>query len=141
MEKSFNFTFSNGLSAHAILVHRPPELPAALSIMGLNRPRPTLVLAGGADGLSRSDLDRLRPIFVGTLAPLAQRLGAYVIDGGTDSGVMKLMGQARAGANGDFPLIGVAAVGTVATPDDNLTGTGATPLEPHHRTKPRQVSP
>ena len=132
MGKSFKFTFANGLSAHAIQVHSPRELPAALNEIGLNRARPTLVLAGGADGLSRSDLERLRPMFVGTLAPLAQRLGAYVLDGGTDAGVMKLMGQARAEANGDFPLIGVAAAGTVATPDANVTCTGATPLEPHH---------
>ena len=55
-----------------------------------------------------------------------------MLDGGTNAGVMKLMGQARAEANGDFPLIGVAAVGTVAAPDANLTCTGATPLEPHH---------
>ncbi len=141
MEKSFNLTFSNGLSARAVFVHSTATLPLALSKMGLGEPRPTILLLGGASGLQQAELEMLRPLFEGTLAPLAQKLGTYVVDGGTDAGVMLLMGQARAVARGDFPLVGVAAAGTVAFPDSPIDlpcprGDGESsdcwPLEPHH---------
>jgi hypothetical protein len=141
MEESFNLTFSNGLSAQASLVHSTSGLASALSQMGLRGPRPTLLLLGGADGLQQAELEELRPLFEGTLAPLAQKLGTYVVDGGTDAGVMRLMGQARAAAHCDFPLIGVAAVGTVTLPDSPIDPAGKrnsgevhnrTRVEPHH---------
>ncbi len=141
MEKSFNLTFSNGLSARAVFVDSTAALPLALSGMGLGEPRPTILLLGGASGLQQAELEMLRPLFEGTLAPLAQKLGTYVVDGGTDAGVMLLMGQARAVARGDFPLVGVAAVGTVAFPDSPIDppcrwgdekSSNCWPLEPHH---------
>ncbi len=117
MEEAFEITFPNGLTARAVRVHRSAELPVALRELGLRRSNPTLVLVGGAGGLGDAELDRLRPLFVEVLAPLAETLGASVVDGGTDSGVMRLMGQARAETDVTFPLIGVAATGTVALPD------------------------
>lgn len=132
MGKSFKIVFAGGLTADATLVRRAGELPGALREMGLQRSRPTLVVVGGAAGLRQPDLHRLRPLFVDRLAPLTQELGASVVDGGTDTGVMRLMGQARAEAGADFPLIGVAALGTVTFPGANLSQPGATPLEPHH---------
>ena len=132
MEKPLTFTFSNGLTAYAIRVHRSAELSVALRELDLHQPRPTLVLVGGAGGMSDADLVRLRPLLVETLAPLAETLGVFVVDGGTDAGVMRLMGQARAETDTMFPLIGVAAVGTVALPDGVPPHPEAAPLEPHH---------
>ena len=97
MPKSFSVTFSNGLTAFAAHVHEAEELTAAVIEMGLGRPRPTIVLVGWADGLQQTDQDR--PLFVEMLAPLVQDLGACVVDGGTDTGVMRLMGRARADLN------------------------------------------
>jgi SLOG in TRPM, prokaryote len=65
------------------------------------------------------------------LAPLAERCGAAVIDGGTDAGVMRLMGQARTAIGASFPLIGVAPAARVAIPGGSASSPG-TPLEPHH---------
>jgi hypothetical protein len=42
------------------------------------------------------------------------------------------MGQARAEAGGTFPLIGVAAEGTVTFPNATNSRSEAWPLEPHH---------
>jgi hypothetical protein len=132
MTKPFTLTFSNGLTAYAIRVHRSAELSAALRELGLEPSRPALVLVGGADRMSDADLARLRPLFVGTLAPLAETLGAFVVDGGTDAGVMRLMGQARTEMGGTFPLIGVAAEGTVTFPNATNSRPEAWSLEPHH---------
>jgi hypothetical protein len=56
--------------------------------------------------------------------PLLERFDAVVVDGGTDSGVMRVVGRARAEGGDGFPLVGVVARGTVG---DDL---GA--LEPFH---------
>jgi hypothetical protein len=132
MGKSFKIVFTGELTADATLVRGAGELPGALREIGLQDSRPTLVLVGGAAGLRQTHLDHLRPFFVDRLVPLAQELGASVVDGGTDTGVMRLMGQGRAEAGGDFPLIGVAALGTVTFPGANLSQPWAIPLEPHH---------
>ncbi len=132
MEKPFKIAFSNELAASAIRVQDSADLSVALREVGLDRPRPTLVLVGGAGGMSDTDLARLRPLFVKTLAPLAEALGAFVVDGGTDVGVMRLMGQARAETGATFPLVGVAVAGTVALPDVAPSRPDAAPLEPHH---------
>lgn len=127
MEKPVRFTFSNGRTALAVHVQHTEELPAALHELGLRNDHPVLVLAGGASKMDTTGLNRLRSLFVEGLVPVVTALGAVVIDGGTDAGVMQLMGQARATAT--FPLIGVAPTGKVTTPGLRHQGT---PLEPHH---------
>jgi hypothetical protein len=117
--------------AETVRVSRLADLRGALESIGLDRSRPTIVVVGGASALTEGDLDRLWPLFVEALAPVAERVGAYVVDGGTDSGVMRLMGTARSWVGGTFPLIGVTAERTVAVPGVNSTPEAAT-LEPHH---------
>jgi hypothetical protein len=94
---------------------------------------PTLItLVGGAGGLSPDDLARLLPLFEGALVPAAQTMEAVVLDGGTDVGVMRLMGQARTAREGTFPLIGVAVDRTVILPGEDAPRPDAAPLEPNH---------
>jgi SLOG in TRPM, prokaryote len=112
-------------------VDAPVSLLGALRAIGLEEARPALVLTGGADALTNEDMERLRPLFVECLAPLAEKLNAYVLDGGTDSGIMRLMGEARAQLDADFPLIGVAADGTVKARGEPMADPRAR-LEPHH---------
>ena len=115
MDDPFEVALAEGFTADATMLHRFDELPGALSVLGL-RKSPVLVIVGGAGGMTVDDGRRLKPLFVEVLAPLAQSLDAAVIDGGTDAGVMRWMGEARAEIGGTFPLIGVAAVGTVVLP-------------------------
>ncbi len=110
-------------------------LPEALDALGLCRPRPTLVIIGGASKLSDVDFARVEDMFGGVLAPLAEARGLTVVDGGTDAGVMRLIGQAREALGGTFPLVGVAPIGLVDLPEyrhSGLTSEEACPLEPHH---------
>jgi hypothetical protein len=58
-------------------------------------------------------------------------LDAQVVDGGTDVGVMRLLGRARFELGLGFPLIGVAARGNVVVPGTR-SEPGAVPLEPNH---------
>jgi hypothetical protein len=63
---------------------------------------------------------------------MAESLGAAVVDGGTDAGVMQLMGQAHHQRNSTFPLVGVAATGTITLPSSSSSRHDAASLEPHH---------
>ena len=114
-----------------VRVARSADLRHALASIGLDAARPTIVVVGGASALTDHDLDRLRPLFVEALAPVAEKVGAYVVDGGTDSGVMRLMGTARAEVGATFPLIGVIAEKTVVLPGVE-SNAGAASLEPNH---------
>lgn len=82
--------------------------------------------------MSDAELTRLHPAFVEMLAPLVGAFGASVVDGGTDAGVMRLMGQARAEVGARFPLIGVAAIGVVSLPGASSPRPESVLLEPHH---------
>lgn len=106
------------------------ELAPALDGLGLGPPRPALVLIGGAGGLDDDAARKLEVLFAEVLVPVISRVRAVAIDGGTDSGVMQLLGRARAGA--EFPLVGVAAQGTVVLPGTPPGREDAAPLEPHH---------
>ena len=132
MEGPLKPVSSGALASQAVHLDRPEELASRLTELDLRVPRPVLVLVGGANGLTDAQLARLRPLFEEGLAPLADALGACVIDGGTDAGVMALIGQARAKLGASFPLIGVTASGTVE-PNDNAAGPAAVAsLEPNH---------
>ena len=132
MERLCKLTFPNQLCAKAIQVHNVVELSEALPTIGLHETRPTLVLVGGASGIGEADKARLQQLFTQEIAPLAQELGVAVVDGGTDAGIMRFMGQARTQCGGTFPLIGVAALGTVIVPNFPAPCSDAAPLEPNH---------
>ncbi|MGH2413403.1 MAG: hypothetical protein ACRDEA_06875 [Microcystaceae cyanobacterium] len=132
MEPSFTITFENESTAQVLRVQPEQDLTSALSAMNLTEHCPVLVVIGGASQISEADLLRLQHLFVEVLAPLAQELGLLVADGGTDAGVMRLMGNARSQIKGTFPLIGVSPDGLVKFPNHDRLSSDAAFLEPHH---------
>ena len=95
------------------------------------RPRPTVVVVGGAGGLGEADIHGLRPIFASGIVPALERHRAALFDGGTLAGVMRLCGETRAALSASFPLVGVVAAGTVQLPGRSAPPDGAA-LEPRH---------
>ncbi|MFN6499469.1 MAG: hypothetical protein RMX65_021085 [Nostoc sp. DedQUE01] len=131
MKNSLKLTFDNGQTALAIQVNQQAELPNALKQIGLSDSRPVLVVVGGASNISETDFLRIQRLFVEVLAPIVETLGAYVVDGGTDAGVMRLMGAARTQIGAKFALVGVTPESKVALPDE-LKADDLTALEPNH---------
>jgi hypothetical protein len=129
-----DLTFPNGCNAQALWLSPQQTSPQALESLNLTQPQPTLVVIGGAGLMSEDSLQRLKTIFQDVLAPLAQSLKLTVLDGGTDSGVIKMMGQARQAVGGHFPLIGVVPQGKVQLPGPLTLSDEASrhDLEPHH---------
>jgi hypothetical protein len=71
-------------------------------------------------------------LLIEALVESANASGAVVIDGGTDVGIMRLAGRARAQSQVPAPaLIGVAVERLVTWPSGPL-GDGLSDLEPHH---------
>jgi hypothetical protein len=131
-QESETLTFPGGQTARLARAADLDGLPDALAALGLASSRPVMVLVGGAAGLSLAGeaAAPLRELFH-ALAEVARAAGATVVDGGTDAGVMAFMGQARAEIGATFPLLGVAAEGTVdLSPPPLLPGEGTVDLTP-----------
>lgn len=112
-------------------VDQPADLPAALRALDIGVHRPVLVSVGGAGGMTPEHLAATAEILRERIIPALDLWRAAVVDGGTDSGIMRVMGQSRDAVGAHFPLVGVAAEGTVI-----LSGGGpaadAVPLESSH---------
>ncbi|MFO8039861.1 MAG: hypothetical protein R6U67_10475 [Sodalinema sp.] len=131
--KLSHFCFKNQHTATGSQIDQWSDLQELPYQLGIATGQPVLVLVGGASKMEPEALDRLQQFFTEVLAPLMQRLNGVVIDGGTDCGVMQLMGQAREQIGATFPLIGVCAIGTVILPDGTPPiSPDAAELEPHH---------
>lgn len=119
-------------------LHHLPESFVEISGLGIAPGRPIVVLVGGAGGVQKHQLSIIKNAS-SELAKIADDLGVVIIDGGTDSGIMASIGQARKEGNHNFPLIGVAVEALVTPPQEGkYVGTGGSnqhslvPLESNH---------
>ncbi|GAA4287657.1 hypothetical protein [Georgenia daeguensis] len=108
------------------------DLRAALAPLAGATGRPVLVLVGGAGGMDAEQEGAVRGVLADHVVPVLASTGAVVVDGGTDSGVMRAMGAAHHAAGGTFPLVGVVARGTVTLPGDGAGAPDAAAVDPHH---------
>ena len=127
-------TFENGNRAVVITAPRDASAKAILDALEITSPRAVILLFGGAAGLDDSRKAHLATLFADGVAPVAAELGALIIDGGTQSGVMAMMGEAVARHPGTCQLLGIAPKGKIAHPE--IAGASAisdgAALEPHH---------
>ncbi len=127
-------TFENGNRAVVITAPRDASAKAILDALEITAPRAVILLFGGAAGLDDSRKARLTTLFADGVTPVAAELGALIIDGGTQSGVMAMMGEAVARSPGTSQLLGIAPKGKITHPE--IAGASAvsdgTPLEPNH---------
>jgi hypothetical protein len=127
--------FDTGVVARLATVDGSVDPARALAALGIPRGRPTLVLCGGAASLDDDIVTRaaLAPVLgPGMLAAAADAAGV-IIDGGTDAGVVSLLGQAASRVDAAPPMLGVAPAALVMAPGRTAGQDGAVRLEPHHR--------
>lgn len=128
---SFIIHFEDGHTAPAYRISPDGRAEDALAALGLSRPRPALFITGGASNMSEQDMQRTQQIMEDGIARFAAEHGLVVIDGGTESGVMRMIGSARRKHRYSFPLIGVAPFGKVTIPGTVNPNSEAT-LEDSH---------
>ena len=98
---------------------------------GLPADVPVIVVCGGADELAGGALVAAEAVVGEAVARAAATTGAAVVDGGTDAGVMALVGRARRERPAAIAtLVGVAPAGRVAAPGEPAGERAA--LEPNH---------
>jgi hypothetical protein len=111
-------------------VGQPADIPVVLRTLGVDVRRPVLVSVGGAGDMTPDHLAVMAEALE-RIVPALDGWGVAIVDGGTDSGVMKVIGQLREATGARFPLVGVAAEGTVILPGASARPDAAA-LEPHH---------
>lgn len=97
-------------------------------------PKALITLSGGASGLEEALRPRLLQLITRGVARAAAASGADVLDGGSDSGVMAMMGQGVSERGCQSRIIGIAPAGKVTYPgqENPPIGDDVSPLEPHH---------
>jgi hypothetical protein len=104
-------------------------LAHAVDRVGVPTGGPVLVVVGGADGVGPGETSSIDTLLREVVVPVVVSVGGAVVDGGTDSGVMRSLGLAVAAADRPVPLVGVTVASLVRSPE----GSGEdTALEPHH---------
>ncbi len=115
-DSAFKYTFSNGQTAEVLDVPEGLNYAASLAALDLKGPIPSMVVIGGAGKMSSESKHRVSQLFSKVLAPIAEAYGITVFDGGTDAGVIQMMGQARQYIHGSFNLVGVAPKAKIELP-------------------------
>ena len=126
--------FPNGNRAKWVRASPGDDPHALLRALDLPRPRALILLLGGADKLAPELNASLRQLISRAVARCAVETGALILDGGTWSGIMALMGQGVAERGHRSPLVGVAPSQLVTWPGGPF-GEGAgerTPLDENH---------
>lgn len=126
---AFPLEFEHG-RAVAVGVEFVEGLPAATEKLGFEAPQPVVVVVGGAAGFDDSQAKAFDSLAVG-IVEAAAACGAVIIDGGTDSGVMRLVGLARERTGASLPLVGVVVRALAGLPGRPLEAE-MVPLEPRH---------
>lgn len=127
-------SFPNGNRARAVISPigiRATDLAHAL---GIPRPGSLIMIAGGAAKMDERDHSNMMRLVTDGIAHFAATHHALVIDGGTQSGVMELMGQGVAKQQHRPALLGISPAGRVTYPGKTThkVGDEMVPLDPNH---------
>ena len=141
LEPSKTITFPSGNSANLITVApktNPQAILKSLQPLSFNA---LIILSGGAahfEQLERSLQLRLQQLFGRGIVRAATEIGAGFISGGTNSGVIALLGKNIAEHHCQSSLIGIAPAALITYPTQDILAEGTpsaedrVPLEPHH---------
>jgi hypothetical protein len=127
MAEAFEVDLAGGEHARGTLVSTEDALDEALGALDIP-PGPVILLYGGAARLEDRHRARIERFLAAAFMPAVAGLGAIVIDGGTDAGVMRMVGEARERAGARIRIVGVAPFGKVRVPGSQ----GSTELAPGH---------
>lgn len=122
--------FENDNEAVAVFPRAKAKAEEVVTALGLKPHKAVIMILGGAAGIDEGVAQRLSQLFGRGVARAAADADAVIIDGGTQSGVMAMIGEGVAGRGYKSQLIGVAPAGMVTYPGGPAAA--GTPLEPNH---------
>ena len=121
--------FPNRHQAVALFPAAHGSAEEVVAALGLKPYKAIILILGGASTLDEHLIPRLAQLFGRGIARAAIETSAVIIDGGTQSGVMRLIGEGVAGRGYQSSLVGVAPAALITWPGEAAAGV---PLEPHH---------
>ncbi len=124
----------NGDIAYAVIPPKTENYGEILQALTIPQPKALIIVIGGAKNLDDNSKATLYPLFSNGIAATAAEIGALIIDGGTKSGIMEIMGQSVAEQENQPVLLGVAPEGKVfyQSQATNGVGEGKIHLDPNH---------
>ncbi len=127
-------TFPSGNQARLTMPGPGVSAASIITALGSPKPKALILVFGGAGGLGVNLGVKLRPLFTRGIARAAAKKAALIMDGGTDAGVMALMGMGVAAQREKPALLGVAPSEKVTYPADSRPETGSerVQLESNH---------
>jgi hypothetical protein len=133
--KSKVITFPNHKTARVVEASANVAARDIINALNIKPPNAMILIFGGAaNNLEPSSNSYLEQIFA-YIAQLAADIDGLIIDGGTESGVMKLMGQKVAQIQSNPPqILGIAPMGKVTSPEGEVKeiADDTASLEPNH---------
>jgi type III secretion system FlhB-like substrate exporter len=118
-------SLKRGVTVGAVNITEDKEIQEALTQLEIPRPKPVIVLVGGAGGIGFLDKFPMRKA-IGVVARLAEETGSVIVDGGTQAGIMTEIGRQRKQKKYSFPLIGVVFDSLLMQEEPGSI------LDPHH---------
>ncbi|MDQ6837058.1 MAG: hypothetical protein M3137_01615 [Actinomycetota bacterium] len=124
--------FPNGVRAVAVEAGPDASPGELLDELGIQPPGAVVMVVGAADSLEPSVVPWLTQLFSRGLAVAATKTDALLIDGGTASGAMAVLGEAIADRLPRPALLGVAPLSKVTYPGGAPADGERVLLEPNH---------
>ena len=125
--------FPNNNGAKLVSVSRGTPMAGLIEPLGISPPKNLILLIGGADKLDEKLTSRLTQLLSRGIARAAADAEALIIDGGTQAGVMQIMGLSIADRGRKSSLLGVAPAGKVTYPEGpSVPSNDSAPLDPNH---------
>ncbi|MGH1363914.1 MAG: DUF4231 domain-containing protein [Calditrichia bacterium] len=123
--------FKNGHSAHSVLHNDSTSIKNIVRSLKLPDFEGVIVIVGGTQESEDAEKNsRIEQLFNRGILQAALNTNALLIDGGTDYGVMKKLGQAVADRSERPVILGIAPRGKINLPGENVEGNHS--LEPNH---------
>jgi len=126
--------FPNGNRAQAVFSPAGTCATDLLHTLGIQQPDAVIIITGGASEMDEQEHPDLVRLFTCGIAQVAGSERVLIIDGGTQAGVMAIMGRAVAGKQRKSMLLGVAPAGSVVYPgkSTDMSDNEGVPLDPNH---------
>jgi hypothetical protein len=111
----FDVRFENGHVAKAVRVRADADASVALRLLGFDHAFPVIFISGGASNMSEDD-KRLTRTIIEAVVTFAEDHHCVIIDGGTEAGIMQMLGDVRKQRGHRFRLLGVTPFGKIEWP-------------------------
>ena len=109
----------SGARVKSVEAGKDDDTPGLVVALGLEQGAPPAILVCGGAKLGAKDEQRCHEVLGPAVRDAAFAARAVVVDGATNAGVMRVVGQARAAPLRDPVLVGVAPRSKVALPGED----------------------